>query len=444
MKKVSVSDLVKYLKHINEKDSNLFNLSISGELSNVKVYPSKHMYFDLKDDNSKISGIMFAQNTKSLMFKPQDGDKVKVIGSVKVYQNNATFQVIANKIEKDGFGELYVQFEKNKAELKKAGYFLEEHKKAIPIFPNKIAIIAGHNSAALKDVLTTLNSRYKLSQLVVFESAVQGKDAPKKLINTIETINKYQFDVIILARGGGSFEDLNAFNDVSLAMCIFNSKIPIVTGIGHETDYTIADFVSDYRALTPTAAAIKVSPNTSDLNNQLIRYQNNLKTSFENIININYQRLDNDYVLLKSTFNNKIINLKNYLSDKKLKLEKNNIKYKLQRYKQKIYEYQLILSNSLKFELSTKNQILSNNYDKLNKSFENKLKTTKQQLNENIIRLNLLDPNLVISKGYAIVYQDNKLVKDYSLLNKGDDINIIGNKAKINAKVEEVTINENK
>jgi len=441
MKKISVTDLVKYLKYKNDQDSNLFNLTVSGELSNVKVYPSKHIYFDLKDDNAKINGVMFASSSSSLAFKPQDGDQVKVIGSVKVYQNNATFQVIATKIEKDGYGDLFIQFEQNKKELEKAGYFDVEHKKAIPMISNKIAVISGHNSAALKDVLTTLNSRFKLSQIVVFECLVQGKDAPKKLIETIEIVNKYDFDVIILARGGGSFEDLNAFNDMKLGLTIFNSRIPIVTGIGHETDYTIADFISDYRAVTPTAAAMKVSPDSNELKRQVEKNRNTINNLFKNIINDNYQVLDSEYKLLNNLMLNKINILKNKLSEKRLLLEKNNIRYKIQNYQQKTYEYHMILNNLMKYNLTTKQQLVKENQYQLTNIFEKIIQNKKQKLNESIIRLNLLDPNLALDKGYAIVYRKTKLIKDYSQLEKSDSIKIVGKKATVQAIVEEVNTN---
>ena len=441
MKDISVSELVKYLKYINEHDSNLFNLCVSGELSNVKIYPSKVLYFDLKDDNAKINGVMFARDAAALNFKPNAGDKVKITGSIKVYQNNATFQIIATKIEKDGYGDLFIQFEKTKKELEDAGYFKDEHKKVIPTIPKKIAVIAGHNSAALKDILTTLNNRYKLAQVVVFESLVQGSLASKQLIKTINIINNYEFDVIILARGGGSFEDLNTFNDRDLALTIFNSRIPIVTGIGHETDYTIADFVSDYRALTPTAAAIKITPDSNELLVKLRKDNLALNNYFKNLVNHNYQLIDSNYLKLNQAILLNINLLKEQLNDKKLRLEKNNIRYKIQEYTQKTFEYHLMLNNLLKYDLATKKHKIQEKQVKLDNAFQKTFKEYKHKLNESSIQLNLLDPKLPLEKGYAIVYQNDVLIKDYLKLKENAEIEILGKNAQVKAKVIEVKSN---
>jgi exodeoxyribonuclease VII large subunit len=238
---IEVNALVRYLKDKTNNDFNLLNLSLSGELSNLKQGNSKHLYFDLKDDKAAISGIIFSNNLANLNTKLQNGDKVIVTGSIKVYELNSKFQIIATDIIRQGIGELFALFEKNKRLLKEKGYFDSKYKQTITKYPKMIAIIAGNNTAALKDILKTINTRYKLVKVVVFPSLVQGNNALDNIISNLELINRYPFDTIILARGGGSFGDLNVFNDVNLCLSIFNSKIPINTGMGPETDYTIAD-----------------------------------------------------------------------------------------------------------------------------------------------------------------------------------------------------------
>lgn len=510
----TVSEIVRYLKRKNEDDLSLSRVSLEGELSNVKVYPSGHMYFDLKDDKAKISGIMFASNLKKMMFKPVAGDKVLVSGSIKVYENNAIFQIVATNIDKDGIGALFVEFEKNKKMLEAQGYFDQKYKKAIPTTPNMIAVIAGHNSAALKDVLTTLNKRFKLSKVVAFPTLVQGLNAPAQLIEMINLVNKYPFDVIILARGGGSFEDINAFNDVNLAKTIFNSRIPIVTGVGHEVDFTIADFVSDYRAATPTAAAVKVSLSKDDVNKILLKDYTALNKAFNNKLNSyqqqlnNYinnrvlsrpqelylnkaQRLDNYYALLVQSMSQKIQNERIRLQKLEYNIEKNNIKFKLQDYKNTLLKnqeqlkllyqnkiqdsyqqnhdlmtnlnksYELYLSkkqeelttnaDTLRFmlvkynhDLNQQKNNLLNKFQQLETTNKNHLKSIKQKLNEKVITLNLLDPEIILDKGFNIVYKDDVLIKDYSTLKTNDQILIKNKNQKLLATVNEVNINGRK
>lgn len=441
--KLSVSQIVDYLKNKNDNDPNLFDIAVTGELSNVKVYPSNHMYFDIKDERSKMNAIMFKNAVAQLNFMPKVGDKVTVIGSVKVYQKNSNFQLITNDIILDGYGKLFAEFEKNKKLLEAQGLFDTVHKQSISNVPHKIAIISGQDSAALKDVLRTLNMRYKLSQIVVFPTLVQGDLAATNIINNIKLINHYDFDVILLVRGGGSFEDLNAFNDVTLAHTIFNSKIPIVTGIGHESDFTIADFVSDYRGATPTAAAVKVSINSDDFLNYLATLQDKIKMLMHRKIHIlqeqikNYrnssylnnftlitlnksQQVDYNYVLIKSLFNQKMNHDKKRLIALKEALETKNANNRLIEY------HQQLITNHLK---------LANVY-------KNNLKEQKYQINELNVKLNLLDPSIILSKGYSILKHKNKVIKDYNKLKSEDKVEVVGANGQITATINEVKINE--
>ncbi|WP_423364683.1 exodeoxyribonuclease VII large subunit [Mycoplasma sp. P36-A1] len=441
--KVSVSEVVQYLKNKNENDSLLKKVALNGELSNVKIYPSGHMYFDLKDEVSKISGIMFSSYLKKVNFKPNNGDKVIISGSIKVYLNNSIFQIVATNIEQDGYGQLFIEFEKNKKLLEQQGYFDNTHKKEIPFLPNMIAVISGNNSAALKDVLTTLNNRYKLSKIVVFPSLVQGSNAANNIISLIQLINDYPFkipfDVIILARGGGSIEDLNAFNDVALAKKIYESNVPIVTGIGHETDFTIADFVSDFRAATPTAAAIKVSIDKNELNKILKRDYNSITNRMNNIIMVNKNKINNiiNSTVFKNPENiylNKVMMLDQYFEKLNTTTNNNIIKYKM-----KLDKINLALEkNNINIKIEKNISILNSYNDKLI-SIQTKYLTDKRtQLNENSIKLNLLNPKHILDKGYSIVYKDNKLISNYQLLNNDDLIEIKNNKQTIKAKVIEV------
>lgn len=463
--KISVSQLVDYLKRKNDNDPNLFNVAISGELSNVKIYPSNHMYFDIKDERSKINAIMFKNDVNRLQFKPQDGDKVTIIGNVKVYQKNSNFQLITSEIILDGYGQLFAQFEKNKKLLAAQGLFDAQHKRAISNTPNKIAIISGQDSAALKDVLRTLNMRYKLAQIVVFPTLVQGESAPTHIINNIKLINRHEFDVILLVRGGGSFEDLNAFNDVALAQTIYDSRIPIVTGVGHESDFTIADLVSDYRGATPTAAAIKVSIDSQDFLNYIASLQGKikwllqrklhiLKTQIRNYARASYlnnftlltlnkaQQLDYNFLALRAALNQKVHTDKKRLADAKEALETKNIHDKIIQYQQALVTNRLKLDNIYRYNLSTLlNKITQKSYT-VNGVYYSYLKNKRYQLNELNVKLQLLDPSIILAKGYSIVKHKNRVVKDYNKLRVEDEIEVIGNNGSITAIINEVKINE--
>lgn len=440
--KVSVSQLLAYLKKKNDQDPNLSNVMISGELSNVKLYPSKHLYFDLKDNDAKISGIMFASLVSKLNFQPVAGDKVIIKANIKIYEKNAYFQLHALTMEKEGYGQLYIEFEKNKKQLENEGYFKQEHKLKIPKIPERIAVISGKDSAALSDILKTLNNRFKLSHVDVYPALVQGNEASKDMIKKIEIINTYDYDVIILARGGGSFEDLNAFNDVDLVKAIYHSKIPLISGVGHETDFTLVDFVSDFRANTPTAAAIKASPESKELLSFFLNNQNVIIKDYQYYLNKQRQVIDDYYSQLNNIFFNKLSLKQKQLQAIQIRLEKKNIKYQLQDYQYQIKNAYLKLNNLYDYLIESKKEMINDRLDRILNSFNLKINNYKLNINEKFLVLNLLDPNSITSKGYAIVYKDNELIKNAKQLIKGDSITIKSKNYHIKALVEEVDNNE--
>ncbi|MDR1782460.1 MAG: exodeoxyribonuclease VII large subunit [Bacilli bacterium] len=444
MKEISVSKLVKYLKDKNDNDTNLLNVYICGEISNYKNYYGKNIYFDLKDNDATINVVMYNMYTNNLLFIPQNGNKVIVQGSVKVFKNKATFQIQATNITLQGIGELFVQFEKNKKMLMEKGYFSNEHKKKIPFFPKNIAVISGDSSAALHDVLKTLNSKYKYANIYVFTSFVQGEKAAQNIINNINLINKipYSFDVIIIARGGGSFEDLNAFNDVNLALTVFNSNIPIISGVGHESDTTIIDYVADLRALTPTDAANKAVPNTLEILNKIEAIQSKIKVSFFNKYNTTTQLLDYQYNNISHIINN---NINSYY--KKINYY-TNIFSKDKFYKLININLQNIAYNKMKIDKLIQNKIkyhklqLSRNITNIINSFNHKYNEYSNKYAQSYTKLCLLDPKLLMKKGYAILYKDNEIIKDYSIIKPNDIVEIKNNEYHIISKVVEVNKNE--
>lgn len=270
IKVLTVSELNNYIKKVMDSDFILGNAYIKGEISNFKLHTSGHAYFSLKDENGKINCVMFKSDVQNLKFIPENGMKVNVKGRVSVYVKDGAYQLYANEIELEGMGELYIAFEKLKEKLSKKGLFDENHKQSIPLYPSKIGVITSRTGAAVRDIINVCRRRNKNIDIIIYPVLVQGIRASKELIKGIQYMNSMaDIDTIIIARGGGSIEELWAFNDEDLAYAIYNSKKPVVTGVGHETDFTIVDFVSDMRAPTPSAAAEIAVPDLFQLNDKI-------------------------------------------------------------------------------------------------------------------------------------------------------------------------------
>lgn len=294
LKVLSVSEVNNYIKKVLDNDFILNNLSVKGEISNLKYHLSGHIYFSLKDVNGKINCVMFKNKAYELDFKLEDGMEVVISGRASVYTANGTFQIYCEEIQKEGLGELHIKFEKLKLELSKEGYFDNEFKKPIPANPTRVGIVTSSTGAAIMDIKNVIRRRNKIIDLVLYPAQVQGIGAYKTIIQGIKYFNKKNnVDVIIIGRGGGSIEELWNFNEKQLAIEIFKSSIPIISAVGHEVDFTISDFVSDLRAATPSQAAEIVSPVEDEIYEALHRYKVKFNNSIENKINIEKVKLQN-------------------------------------------------------------------------------------------------------------------------------------------------------
>ncbi len=293
VKYVSISDLTRYIKAKFDMDYHLNKVYIKGEISNFKHHTRGHLYFTLKDENSRIAALMFASSAARLNFNPEDGQKVLVCGRISVYEATGNYQIYVESMEQDGIGNLYLEFEKLKKKLKEKGMFDEAHKKPIPKYPKKIGIITAPTGAAIRDILSTIKRRYPICETILFPALVQGENAKESIVKQINTAQDYDLDVIICGRGGGSIEDLWAFNEEIVAEAIYNCKIPIISAVGHEIDFTIADYVADLRAPTPTGAAEMAVPNYLDIINLINQYKIRLNEGVNNTIKKNQVRLDN-------------------------------------------------------------------------------------------------------------------------------------------------------
>lgn len=297
---LTVTAVTRYLKRKLELDRHLTNIWLKGEISNFNHHSRGHMYLTLKDENTRIQAVMFLGRNRTLTFLPENGMNVLVKGQISIYERNGQYQLYIHEMEPDGLGSLFAAFEQLKKKLDKAGYFSAIHKQSIPMYPNHIGVVTSPTGAAIKDILTTLKRRYPYTKVTIFPVTVQGKDAAPSIVRGIEQAHEQNdIDTLIVGRGGGSLEDLWAFNEEIVAKAIFQARIPIISAVGHETDTTISDFVADLRAPTPTSAAELATPNFIELKQQVHQYTNRMNRALQT--NIQQQqhrirRLDRSYL----------------------------------------------------------------------------------------------------------------------------------------------------
>ena len=290
---ISVTDLNKYIKNKIADDEYLNNILIKGEISNFKHHYTGHLYFTLKDENSLIKCIMFKSYAQKLKFEPKDGMKVYILGSVSVFERDGVYQIYAKVMEEDGVGDLYTKYQKLKEELEKKGLFDQSHKQKIPMMSKVIGVLTSQTGSVIRDIINVSTRRNPNVYIRLLPVPVQGEGAGQKIAEGIEYMNQNQLaDVIILARGGGSLEDLWPFNEEVVAYSIYKSKIPIISAVGHETDFSISDFVADLRAPTPSAAAELAVPDIYEIKQKINTYQNRLKMSLTKKLEIMKLRYD--------------------------------------------------------------------------------------------------------------------------------------------------------
>ncbi len=414
-KYLTVSAVTKYLKFKFDTDEHLRTVFLKGEISNFKAHTTGHFYFSLKDEGSKINAIMFSTNAKKINFSPSEGMKVLVVGRISVYEATGGYQIYVEKMEQDGLGNLYIAFEKLKQDLAKEGLFDAAHKKTIPKIPMRIGIVTAPTGAAIKDILSTIKRRFPICETILFPALVQGENAASDIANKIDMAANYEIDTLIVGRGGGSIEDLWPFNEEIVARAIYHSKVPVISAVGHEIDYTISDFVSDLRAPTPTGAAEIAVPNMIDLVKHIEQLKIRLKESILKKVNYNKLYLDS---------------LKNSYVIKTPMIMYENKKQKLDLIETKINTliiHKLETSKQL-FEHLKKNHILKNPQE----IFEPKAIILKQIIE----KLELLNPLGILKRGYTLTYQNNHIIKSISDI-KEDSIEIRLYDGTVKAKVVE-------
>jgi exodeoxyribonuclease VII large subunit len=393
----SVSEVNGYIKKSLAGDPILAAIAVKGEVSNCKLYSSGHLYFSLKDSLSRIRCVMFREAVQTLSFEPSDGMKVLARGSVSVYERDGQYQLYVREMSQDGLGELYEAFERLKRSLEQRGYFDPAKKKKLPFMPSTIGVVTSAKGAAVKDIITTINRRWGKAQIFIYHSLVQGERAPEQICRGIRYFNTVQpVDVLIIGRGGGSIEELWAFNDERVAEAVFKSNVPVISAVGHQTDYTIADFVADLRAATPTAAGELAVPELRQVITRLNDTRGRMKGAMEKQIRFGA-----------------------------LRLQRIRDSYAFRQPLDRIMQYR---------------QQADDGYERLNKGFRLHHSNKKQMLQQKLERLCALNPMAVLERGYTIVRDPatGQLIRSVGQARVDDNLDVVLKDGTLNVKVLEV------
>lgn len=413
-KYITVTQLTKYIKYKIDNDIHLNEVFLKGEISNFKAHSRGHYYFTLKDESSRINAIMFSSATKNIKFTPQDGMKVLVTGKISVFEANGGYQIYVNDMLEDGIGNLYIAFEQLKKKLELEGLFDPTIKKKIPKIPNRVGVVTAPTGAAIKDIISTIKRRWPLAEILLFPSLVQGEDAAADIVKQIKLSENYEIDTLIVGRGGGSIEDLWPFNEEIVARAIYECKIPIISAVGHEIDYTISDFVADLRAPTPTGAAELAVPAISDIDSYLNQLKIRFYKSIQNKVNLNKQKLSEikgRYIFINPI---SIYQTKEMLFDSLLDRLK--------------YSVTSLVSIKEKKYLEIKNShILKNPYQLLDKKSNKYLQL--------ISKLEPLSPLLTLKRGYTLTKLNSEIITSSKKIKKGDKLEVEFSDGTINAEV---------
>ncbi len=380
---ITVTDLNKYIKNKIDGDEMLNNVLVKGEISNFKNHYTGHMYFTLKDENSLIKCVMFKSYTTHLSFMPKDGMKVMVLGSVAVFERDGIYQIYAKAMKEDGLGSLYTAYEELKKKLEQEGLFAESHKKKIPFMPKTIGVLTSNTGAVIRDIINVSTRRNPGVHIRLYPVPVQGPGAAEKIAEGIKFMNENKLaDVLIIGRGGGSLEDLWPFNEEIVARAIYDSELPIISAVGHETDFTIADFVADLRAPTPSAAAELAVANIDDVRETLKLYNNRYKVALKKKIEL--MRLSYEKCMARPAYKNPT---------------------------QKINEQYMVIDMKVKA---------------LQNSMMLKLKEAKTSFVKETAKLDSLSPLKTLTRGYSIVtkQESGKVIKSVDDLNSGEKVNL--------------------
>lgn len=420
----SVSQLNRYLKGVIERDSLLQDIWLRGEISNFTKHSSGHMYFTLKDKDSRLKVVMFASHNRFLTFIPKDGTRAIVRGSISVFERDGAYQMYARELQPDGIGSLYLAYEQLKEKLSQEGLFAQERKRMIPTYPKKVGVVTSPTGAAIRDIVITIKRRYPQVQIVVAPAIVQGVDAPRSIVSAIKKMNQCaDIDVLIVGRGGGSIEELWAFNDELVARTIAESRIPVISAVGHETDVTIADFVADIRAATPTAAAELAVPHYLEVLQQLKQMEHRIHRTMQQRISQERKKLER------------------YVSSYGMRQPRRRIEELRQRTDQLMERLDKAFHATVRQQSERVKQLQARldrfRFDRTILQHRAELKQRDERLQRAIVRrldqqrvrwihvmeqLDALSPLKIMQRGYALVYKNNELMKTTKSFAVGDEL----------------------
>ena len=439
-KYISIGELNQYIKSMFDENFYLRKVFLRGEISNFKNHTRGHLYFTLKDDTSRISAVMFYSSAITLNFKPEDGMNVLVEGRISCYPTAGTYQIYVDKMEVDGLGALYIEFEKLKEKLSKEGLFREEHKKKIPRIPKRVGIITAPTGAAIKDILSTIKRRFPIVETILFPALVQGKDAAPDIVRQIkEADSGYDLDVLIVGRGGGSIEDLWAFNEEGVARAIYEARVPIISAVGHEVDFTIADFVADLRAPTPTGAAEMAVPTVAEITQEIHSLEIRLNEFMMNHLHQNKLKLDhikNSYILKNPL---SLYEVKEQKLDNMIDSLNNVITKRLDSYQVELNHIQssFILKDPMRLFKSYQEKLLFDEKTLYN-SIKNIILKSDRDYKLLVNTLKLVNPLGILEKGYSLVSKKDELIKSSEELKVEDVVQVRFSKGSAEAKITQI------
>lgn len=437
---LTVQALTKYIKRKFDFDPHLQDVFVKGEISNYKKHTSGHLYFTLKDNKAKILAVMFSSQAKKLRFEPENGMTVLLHGEVTVYEPSGQYQIYVKEMEPEGIGALYLAFEQLKEKLSKEGLFNKDLKKPLPLYPKTVGVVTSPTGAAIRDILTTIKRRYPIAKIIIYPALVQGNAAAASIVSAIETANaRKEADLLIVGRGGGSIEELWAFNEEAVARAIFASEIPVISAVGHETDTTIADFVADLRAPTPTGAAELAVPNIDDLIERILNRKIRLIRAIKERTNVESKRLDRLTKSYAFRYPQKLFEQKTEHLDRTVEQANRLLKQKIADTNQKMkYLEQRLKINHPQAQFDAANNKLGQQVKRMSRSFEAIFKLKEKEFLSQVSTLNVLSPLKVMERGYSIAYDSgDHIIKSINHVKVGDSIKVTLTDGTLKAKIIE-------
>lgn len=437
---LTVQALTRYIKRKFDFDPHLQDVFVKGEISNYKKHTSGHLYFTLKDNKARILAVMFSSQAKKLRFEPENGMTVLLHGEVTVYEPSGQYQIYVKEMEPEGIGALYLAFEQLKEKLSKEGLFNKDRKKPLPLYPKTVGVVTSPTGAAIRDILTTIKRRYPIAKIIIYPALVQGIAAAASIVSAIETANsRKEADLLIVGRGGGSIEELWAFNEEAVARAIFASEIPVISAVGHETDTTIADFVADLRAPTPTGAAELAVPNIDDLIERILNRKIRLIRAIKERTNVESKRLDRLTKSYAFRYPQKLFEQKTEHLDRTVEQANRLLKQKITDTNQKMkYLEQRLKSNHPQGQFDAANNKLGQQVKRMSRSFEAIFKLKEKEFLNQVSTLNVLSPLKVMERGYSIAYDsEDHIIKSINNVKVGDSIKVTLTDGTLKAKIIE-------